>query len=90
MLTEYVSSYEARISDLNAFLAAHNMKDYETLVHSLKSTSKTIGAGELSDLALELEKASKDGDESFVSGHHGKLSEDYKNLICTLKSVLKA
>ena len=90
MLTEYVSSYEARISDLNAFLASHNMKDYETLVHSLKSTSKTIGAGELSDLALELEKASKGGDESFVSGHHGKLSEDYKNLICTLKSVLKA
>ncbi len=88
MLREYVSSYEGRISDLNVFLDEHNMKDYETLVHSLKSASRTIGANGVSELALELEEASRKGDEEAVSAQHGKMADDYKSLVETLKTVL--
>ena len=89
MLEEYVSAFNERISELNTYLSDHDMKNYETLIHSLKSTSKTIGAMDLSDLALELEKASRDGDESFVETNHGKFSECYKALTETLEKALR-
>jgi len=88
MLEDYVSSHSARISDLNAYLSDHDMKSYETLIHSLKSTSKTIGAMELSLLALDLEKASREGDESFVETNHGVFSDAYKALTDTLEKIL--
>ena len=88
MLKEYVSSYDSRTLDLNRYLELHDMKNYETQIHSLKSISKTIGAPELSEKALELEKASGEGDEAFVYGHHAKFSADYKALIESLRGIL--
>ena len=88
MLEEYVSSYSTHIADLDAYLSSHNMNDYETLVHSIKSTSKTIGAMEVSELAFELEKASREGNEAFVSEHHGKFSKDYSALKDMLEKFL--
>ncbi len=88
MLREYVSSYNAHISDLSTYLSEHNMNDYETLVHSIKSTSRTIGAAEISELAFELEKASREGNEAFVSEHHGKFSDDYAALKDMLEKLL--
>ena len=88
MLKEYISSYDAHISDLNSFLEAHNMNDYETLIHSIKSVSRTIGAGELADLAFELEKASREGNEEYVSAHHGEFLENYSILKDTLVKII--
>lgn len=88
MLKEYVSSYDSRTLDLNRYLELHDMKNYETQIHSLKSISKTIGAPGLSEKALELEKASGDGDEAFVYGHHAEFSADYKALIESLRGIL--
>ena len=88
MLKEYVSSYDSRTLDLNRYLELHDMKNYETQIHSLKSISKTIGAPELTEKALELEKASGEGDEAFVYGHHAKFSADYKALIESLRGIL--
>ena len=88
MLKEYIASYKAHISDLNGFLEAHNMNDYETLVHSVKSVSRTIGAGELAELAFELEKASREGNEEFVSANHKRFSDDYTALKDTLAGII--
>ena len=88
MLKEYIASYKAHISDLNGFLEAHNMNDYETLVHSVKSVSRTIGAGELAELAFELEKASREGNEEFVSANHKRFTDDYTALKDTLAGII--
>lgn len=64
------------------------MNDYETLVHSVKSVSRTIGAGELAELAFELEKASREGNEEFVSANHKRFSDDYTALKDTLAGII--
>nr|MBP3597835.1 response regulator [Eubacterium sp.] len=61
-----------------------NWNDYVTYVHSLKSTSLSVGCVKLSELAAELEKAGKAyratrDEESlgFITGHHDELMELY-------------
>lgn len=46
---------------------------YEISVHALKSTSLSIGAGHLSELAKEMESAAKRQDESFIQLHQEEL-----------------
>ena len=42
------------------------MKNYEIIIHAAKSTSKMIGAGELSEDAMKLERAAHDCDMSYI------------------------
>lgn len=58
---------------LREYLEQKNMKDYEVLVHALKSNSRLIGAVATSELALQMEEASRDGDLEFVQEHHDEL-----------------
>ena len=65
--------------------AARNLKDgdlrnYEILVHALKSTSKMIGAAQLSEQAYTLEKAAKEGDEETIRRGHDSAMEEYKRI----------
>ena len=58
---------------LRDYLEQENMKDYEVLVHALKSNSRLVGAVATSELALLMEEASRDGDLEFVQEHHDEL-----------------
>ena len=54
-----------------------NWNDYGIELHSLKSTSLSIGGKRLSELALELEKAGKAGEAEFIRTHHEEMLELY-------------
>jgi response regulator RpfG family c-di-GMP phosphodiesterase len=69
-----------------------NDKDYENYlisVHSLKSTAKTIGAGELSEEALALENAIKEGRTEAVTKDHPLLKTHYDELSEKLRKGLE-
>ncbi len=59
-------------------------KDYETYAirtHSLKSTSRQIGATELGDYAEKLEKAGKARDEKEIAKYHDETMAMFENLL---------
>lgn len=60
---------------LREYLETENMKDYEVIVHALKSNSRLVGAVSTSELALELEQQSKNGNLEFVQAHHEELMQ---------------
>ena len=60
---------------LREYLETGNMKDYEVIVHALKSNSRLVGAVSTSELALELEQQSKNGNLEFVQAHHEELMQ---------------
>ena len=65
---------------MRAIGAAHrarDWKDYGIRVHSLKSTSRMIGASELSLLAARLESAADGGREAEIDGSHAELLGRY-------------
>ena len=72
----------------NIIIHEHDTEDWENYaihVHSLKSTSRSIGAPELGALAEKLEFASKAKDIDEVNKYHLKAMSDYDTLINNLE-----
>ncbi|MBQ4283561.1 MAG: response regulator, partial [Lachnospira sp.] len=63
--------------------------NYKLQIHSLKSTSLTIGATEFSQFALEIESALKQEDYMYVHRHHKELIERYEELLNKIKKVFE-
>ena len=73
LLTDYANDASGKCAELSSYLEKGDLKNYEILVHSLKSASRTVGADDLSAQAKALEDASKNGDMDFVKAHHDDL-----------------
>ena len=72
------------VSDKSTELNNHfNNKDTEAfgvLIHSLKSTSKSIGASELSEKAAKLEQAADKNDRDYIEENTTDFIEEYRKL----------
>ena len=60
LLIQFANEASEKIPALMDFYEQKDWGNYEIIVHALKSTSKMIGAMELSEEALKLEKAAKE------------------------------
>ena len=80
LLTDYARSADDKCSELSSYLEKGDLKNYEILVHSLKSASKTVGADELSDRAKALEEASRDQNTDFVNANHEAFVTGFREL----------
>ena len=87
VLCGFPANSEKLIETMKDALAAGDLKMYAVKVHSLKSTSRTIGASELSAAAAALEKAAEEGDAGYVNGNHGDLLKKYEKVISALVSA---
>ncbi len=87
MLGSFPANSGNAVNILNEALGSGDMKMYAIKVHSLKSTSRTIGASELSAAAAELEKAANEGDTAFVNEKHGELVEKYRKVLSVISSA---
>jgi CheY-like chemotaxis protein len=81
ILLNYVENGPGKLKDADRFCAERDFSNYEIVVHSLKSTSRMIGAAKLSDLAKALEDAAKDEDHEFIRTHHETAMAEYKRLV---------
>ena len=84
----YVSSLPDRIAELEGLCAASDWKNYGVKVHAMKSTSRLVGAVELSALAAELEALAdrRAGDEIRIG--HEKLVTGLKALGSALEQLV--
>jgi CheY-like chemotaxis protein/HPt (histidine-containing phosphotransfer) domain-containing protein len=88
MLSEYVKN--DRRADLEESLAKGDFESYRIVIHSLKSTSLTIGAVKLSDAAKAIESACKEGNVEFVRKQHEACMADYKIILDKISEHLAA
>ena len=87
LLMEYANSASKKQQDIDKFFGDMDYANYKIAVHALKSTSKMIGATDLSDRAKALEDASKTEDGEYIKAHHKDVMEEYKHLV---EGILKA
>ena len=85
VLKEYYCAIEKKARTIREHKEAGRWRDYTVEVHSLKSTSKQIGANELSALAADLEKAGNSGDIELIAQMTDEMLEMYLNY----KEILK-
>ena len=80
VLADYSVSAAEKEENLGKYFDAMDFRNYGIYVHSLKSTSRTIGAEELSDLAAELEAAAEREDADTIRNKHGEMMRLYRRV----------
>lgn len=90
MLREYLQESDGRAADLRRFYASQDWSQYGLCAHSVKSTSKMIGAKAVSELAREMEFACRSGDAASVLAGHDRFLREYTDLVDGLRSVMQA
>jgi signal transduction histidine kinase/CheY-like chemotaxis protein len=88
ILTEYAKDRDEKTRLLKESLDLQNWNDYAVHVHSLKSSSKLIGAMELAEQALALEEAANAEDGDTVRAGHDALMERYAEVVQAINSML--
>ena len=79
---------EDRREELARYFEAEDLPNYRVVVHAIKSTSRTIGAEELSEKAKALEYAAADGDIAFIRENNGELVTMYTDMLEKIKENL--
>ena len=86
LLAEYAKTPEKKLGDLKRFYEEKDWKNYAIRVHAIKSTSKMIGAAQLSETARRLEDAAKKQELEIIEKEHPVLMPMYEELLEVLKS----
>ncbi len=79
-LSVFGASISSKSEKINDALSAGDIETYRTLVHSLKSSARTVGAVAVSDLARELEDAARQNDLEKIRKETPHLLSMYKAL----------
>ncbi|MBR4430567.1 MAG: response regulator [Clostridiales bacterium] len=80
LLTDYARNAEDKCDTLASYIENNSLANYRILIHSLKSSSKMVGADDLSALAKDLEDASAREDAEYVKAHHDIFAKQFKEL----------
>ena len=90
VLREYLLCAEERQEALRQYCEAGDWNNYSILVHSVKSSSRMIGADALGDAAAALEAASSRGDGDTVRRDHPAMMTQYRALTDVLAAHIDA
>lgn len=86
MVTAYVQ--QPKLDLLKKQYETEDWEHYRITVHSVRSTSLSVGACELSQRAGELEQAAREGDVDFLRKHHAAFMEEFHILLEQLMAVI--
>jgi CheY-like chemotaxis protein len=83
----YFESADMTRNNIETTFAEENWKDYTSYVHSLKSTSRTIGAKELSAMAEKMEMAGNENDLDTIRKNQDDLMSMFELVRFTLSKI---
>ena len=87
MLMEFVSEAIPRQKEMDRLLSDADWTNYEIHAHTLKSTSRMIGATGFSERAREMEMAAKAGDGDVILSNHASFVAEYAALVDTIRKA---
>ena len=93
LLETYISGAEEKRNNIKKFYDEENWKDYQIAVHGLKSSSRTLGADQLADLAYAQELAAKalqdgSGTEDAIRGGIEELLRVYNDTVEAIQQAI--
>ena len=88
MLAEYALAKPEKEAILKKYYADADWNNYAINVHSLKSTSKMIGALALSEIAARFENAANAGDNSIIRSEHDDMIDRYNAVVNAILAVV--
>jgi len=89
VLNVFYKDGQDKIAEINKSLSIGDIRLYTTYVHALKSASANIGATQLSELALALETAGKEGNRAYIDEYTPRLIYDLKLVLLNIGNFLR-
>lgn len=89
IVQNYYMSIDDAASAIEHYAEAKDVKNYTVLVHALKSSSRLVGALELSEKARHLEECGDKEDMAEIAAKTGELLSLYRSYKVRLKCVVK-
>lgn len=80
LLVKFAQNEEHKLLEIGDAFEREDFEQYRILIHALKSSSKMVGADDLSEMAKQLEDAAKNDDTDYIKAHHGPLRDQYHML----------
>ncbi|MCR5626796.1 MAG: response regulator [Lachnospiraceae bacterium] len=90
LLGEYIRDAEEKINSLNSIFEKLELKNYEIRTHAIKSTSRMIGAINMSERAQRLEEAAESGNTDYIKKYHPDFVKDYAEFLSLIAVKLTA
>ena len=88
ILETYVGKGDEKVIQLRELFNKKEWRNYIIEAHALKSSSLSIGAKELSEVAKTVELAGKAGDMEVVMQNHDRMCELYEQVLIRAKKLL--
>ena len=88
LLEEYAGSADEKAQSLRKYYDEGDWDHYAILVHSVKSSSRMIGAAALSDMAAGQEKAADSRELVTLKRNHPRILELYVEVTAAIRSVI--
>ena len=88
LLAQFAKDSEGKITNIEASFEKEDIKNYQIMVHALKSSSKMVGENTLSEMAKKAEEAAKDKDVVYIRENHEKLIDKYRETVQCILDVL--
>jgi signal transduction histidine kinase/CheY-like chemotaxis protein/HPt (histidine-containing phosphotransfer) domain-containing protein len=89
LLLEYAGSAQSKSEEIDRAYEAKDWRNYSIPVHSLKSSSRMIGATMLSGMAAELESAADDGRAYDISEGHVRMLRCYAETVQAIRETFR-
>ena len=89
-LTVFANAIDSGANEIENYYKAEDWKNYTTKVHALKSSSRVIGANELSEKAKRLEDAGNSGYIDEIKQDTAPLLKLYRSYAEKLKPLIKS
>ncbi|MBQ6735588.1 MAG: response regulator [Lachnospiraceae bacterium] len=89
VILEFCREAPGMIAEIEAFLKEDQIRDYTVRIHRVKSSSRTIGAMQLSEDARFLEECGERNDTDAIREKTPQLIEDYRALCAFFEKELK-
>ena len=88
MLSEYVNEGDENRERMRRFFEDQDWDSYRIRAHSVKNTSRMIGAAALSERAHALELAAKDRGAAAIQALHAAFLADYTALVDAIRGLI--
>ena len=88
LLEQYAKETGEKVPVLDDFLAKQEFGEYAIRIHSVKSTSKMIGAEALSEGARKLEMAAKEGRGEYIEEAHAGVMKEILRITEGIRQLL--
>ena len=88
VLREYVKSAEEKTQDAQKYYEDRDWQNYSVIAHAIKSSSRTIGATTLAEMAARLEAAAEESREQPVVFEHDAMLQRFQMTVQAIQQLL--